>query len=82
MWPNSQQPMGDWYSFLEEFRTYEAKFSLAEKEDALLDMYSLWLKNHDESLRIKIIRLVEEIKQIEPALNFERLLKNLEKIKV
>jgi len=82
MWSISQQPTNDWFTFLSEFHTYEAKVCLKDKEDTLLDIYSLWLRTHDDSLKVKIISLAREIEQIEPQISFDELIKNLEKVKV
>ncbi|MGE4358150.1 MAG: hypothetical protein AB7E08_06360 [Candidatus Omnitrophota bacterium] len=77
-----QLPVNEWFNFLREFREYEAKYYLKEKEDTLLDVYSLWLKTHNDKLKEKIIKLAEEIRQIDPALKFDDLLRSLDKVKV
>lgn len=71
-----------WDSFLNEFQEYEKRFLLKEKEDEFLDLYSQWLKTHEEGLRDKLLRLVKEIYHIEPSLNFANLLRKLEKSEV
>ncbi|MCM8799054.1 MAG: hypothetical protein NC821_06340 [Candidatus Omnitrophica bacterium] len=82
MWAYNQLPLNEWFEFLRQFREYEAKHSLKEKEDVLLDVYSLWLKTHNEKLKEKIVKLAEEIKQIDPNIKLDDLIKSLEKIKV
>jgi|GEM_PF-1673304 len=82
MWLYNQLPSNEWFEFLREFKEYEKKHSLKEKEDAFLDVYSLWLKTHNEKLKEKIIKLANEIQSLDPTIKFDDLIKNLEKVKV
>ncbi|MCM8783793.1 MAG: hypothetical protein NC818_03330 [Candidatus Omnitrophica bacterium] len=82
MFPYSQLPVNEWFEFLRGFREYEAKYTLKEKENVLLDVYSLWLKTHNEKLKEKVIKLAEEIKQVDPSIKLDDLIKSLDKIKV
>jgi hypothetical protein len=82
MWTINSQPLNEWLNFIHEFCVYERSIRLKEKEDALLDIYSSWLKTGDETLKENIIRLAREIQQLDPGLHFEELFKKLEKVKV
>ncbi len=75
MWSANRQHPDDWLNFIEDFRAYERKTCLKDKEDALLDLYSQWLKTKDENLKSKIKNLADEIKRLDPHLHFEDLLR-------
>lgn len=58
-------------SFLTSVNHFELETLLRVKHDEFLDVYGAWLKTKSEEHRVKLTKLVEELKKLDPAFRFE-----------
>ena len=56
----------------------EKELPLRTKQDELLDVYSVWMKQpEDLEVRQRLLRVIEELKQVDPAFQADSILSNL-----
>ncbi len=53
--------------FTRELAVYERKLTFEETLNSFLDLYSAWIKTHQQELKMRVVMLAFELHRLDPA---------------